>query len=52
MNNKRSSKRRWLNFTDRIIGKGFTIDFEHIKGKENILADMLSRFVFSTGTHD
>ena len=46
MNNKRSSKRRWLNFTDRIIGKGFNVIFEHIRGKENKLADILSRLVF------
>lgn len=40
---KRSSRRRWLNFIDRCIQKGLIIHFEHIKGKENIAADILSR---------
>lgn len=42
---KRSCKRRWLNFIDRITGKGFEVVFEHIKGKDNSLANALSRLV-------
>ena len=42
LNDKTSSRRRWLNFTDTIsVYKN--IVFEHIKGKENELADQLSR---------
>lgn len=44
---KRSSKRRWLNFIDRITGRGFKVVFEHIRGKENTLADTLSRLATS-----
>ena len=42
-NEKRSSTRRWLNFTDRIIGNGYKVQFEHIKGSNNSLAGFLSR---------
>ena len=42
---KRSSRRRWLNFLDRINNTGLTINIEHIKGKGNKAADILSRLL-------
>ena len=44
-NEKRSSQRRWLNFTERIINAGVKIEIEHIKGKDNSLADSLRRLI-------
>ena len=43
---KNSSKRRWLNFIDAT--SIYSIKFEHIKGKENTLADKLSRLISKT----
>ncbi|MFN1222484.1 hypothetical protein, partial [Enterococcus faecium] len=37
------SRVRWLAFTDFITGTGVHINFEHIDGKLNYLADSLSR---------
>lgn len=42
INQKNSSKRRWLNFVDTISVYN-NIIFEYIKGKDNNLADQLSR---------
>ena len=42
---KRSSRRRWLNFLDRINNTGLTVNIEHIKGKDNKTADILSRLL-------
>lgn len=42
-NNKRHNSKRWLKFQNAIQGMGYTIKFEHITGKSNILADILSR---------
>lgn len=42
-NEKKISRRRWISFLDVISGKGLEIKFEHIDGKENFLADFLSR---------
>ena len=44
-NEKRSSQRRWLNFTEMIINTGIKIEIEHIKGKDNSLTDSLSRLI-------
>ena len=44
-NEKRSSQCRWLNFTERIINTGVKIEIKHIKGKDNSLADSLSRLI-------
>ena len=44
-NEKRSSQRRWLNFTERIINTGIKIEIEQIKGSDNSLADSLSRLI-------
>lgn len=38
---KASSRRRWINFQDRI--SLVHINFEHIKGKDNLFPDQLSR---------
>nr|AAP53052.1 retrotransposon protein, putative, Ty3-gypsy subclass [Oryza sativa Japonica Group] len=43
LNSKKSSTRRWVLFEDIITGNGYKVIFEHIKGKYNNLADMLSR---------
>ncbi|AAO21220.1 putative polyprotein [Badnavirus maculakalanchoes] len=45
MADHKPSRVRWLAFTDYITGTGLDIKFEHIDGKENILADTLSRLV-------
>nr|UNA88853.1 polyprotein [Jujube mosaic-associated virus] len=39
------SRVRWLNFTDFITGTGVKIVFEHIDGRQNVLADSLSRLI-------
>ena len=39
------SRVRWIAFTDFITGMGIPVLFEHIDGKQNILADALSRLV-------
>ncbi|KAJ8497226.1 hypothetical protein OPV22_007778 [Ensete ventricosum] len=39
------SRIRWLQFTDYITGTGLDVKFEHIDGKDNVLADTLSRLV-------
>lgn len=39
------SRVRWMSFTDFITGSGVQINFEHIEGKQNGLADCLSRLV-------
>ena len=45
MANNKPSRVRWLTFVDYITGTGVKINFEHIEGKYNILADSLSRLV-------
>ncbi|ABR01170.1 hypothetical protein [Lucky bamboo bacilliform virus] len=40
------SRVRWLAFTDFITGLGIDVQFEHIKGEQNVLADTLSRLTF------
>ena len=42
-NSKRISQRRWLAFKKRILISNYKVIFEHIKGKDNSLADNLSR---------
>jgi len=37
------SRVRWINFVDFITGTGVHVNFEHIDGKLNVLADALSR---------
>lgn len=39
------SRVRWLAFTDYVTGTGIPISFEHIDGKDNQLADSLSRLI-------
>lgn len=41
------SEIRWIKFMDYITGAGPEIKFEHIKGKDNKLADLLSRLKVS-----
>jgi len=43
INSKKSSTRRWVLFEDIIIGNGYKVIFEHIKGKDNVLPDIFSR---------
>ncbi|KAL4582480.1 hypothetical protein LXL04_007030 [Taraxacum kok-saghyz] len=40
-----ASRVRWLKFADIITGTGLQIHIEHIDGKQNVLADSLSRLV-------
>ncbi|KAJ3704990.1 hypothetical protein LUZ61_008695 [Rhynchospora tenuis] len=37
------SRVRWINFVDFVTGTGVQVNFEHIDGKLNVLADSLSR---------
>ena len=48
---KSISRRRWLNFADVVNQKGYTnkIKFEHIKGEDNKIADLLSRILINEG---
>ncbi|KAG6537842.1 hypothetical protein ZIOFF_002944 [Zingiber officinale] len=39
------SRVRWIAFTDYITGTGINIEFEHVEGTNNQLADALSRIV-------
>ena len=41
------SRVRWLMFVDFITGTGVHVNFEHIDGKLNVLADTLSRLTCS-----
>ena len=45
--NNKPSRVRWIAFTDYITGIGVSVQFEHIKGEQNKLADSLSRLVCS-----
>ncbi|KAJ4714060.1 ORFIII-like polyprotein [Melia azedarach] len=49
--NHKPSRVRWVSLVDYITGMGLEVKFEHIDGKENQLADVLSRlismFIFS-----
>ncbi|ATZ69477.1 ORF3 polyprotein [Cacao swollen shoot Ghana L virus] len=42
------SRVRWITFSDYLTGLGVEVTIEHITGKDNLLADNLSRLVFST----
>ncbi|AAA03171.1 polyprotein [Cacao swollen shoot Togo B virus] len=42
------SRIRWITFSDYITGLGVPVTIEHIDGKENQLADTLSRLVYTT----
>nr|ASG91844.1 polyprotein [Cacao swollen shoot virus] len=42
------SRVRWITFSDYLTGLGVEITIEHINGKDNLLADQLSRLVFSS----
>ncbi|GJT48745.1 Orf y [Tanacetum coccineum] len=44
-NSNKSSRVRWIKFTDAVTGTGVKINIEHIEGKHNTLADSLSRLV-------
>nr|WEX32083.1 polyprotein [Dioscorea bacilliform SN virus] len=46
------SRVRWIAFNDYITGLGMNVTFEHIDGKDNLLADSLSRLVTSLASND
>ena len=37
--------KRWIYFLEVITGRGYNAKFEHIVGKDNTLADILSRLI-------
>ncbi|QHF16180.1 polyprotein [Camellia lemon glow virus] len=41
------SRTRWITLRDYVTGLGLTVTFEHIQGKDNLLADTLSRLVMA-----
>ncbi|KAF3779472.1 Polyprotein P3 [Nymphaea thermarum] len=44
-NINKPSRVRWIAFVDFITGLGIDVSFEHTSGKDNILADSLSRII-------
>lgn len=46
-NSNKASRVRWMKFADAITGTGINVKIEHIDGKNNVLADSLSRLVNS-----
>nr|QCA48085.1 polyprotein [Cacao red vein-banding virus] len=42
------SRVRWITFSDYITGLGVAVTIEHIDGKDNQIADTLSRLVYSS----
>ena len=49
MNERKHSTKRWINFENTIKGNGYKVNFEYVKGIDNMLADYLSCEVSSTG---
>ena len=45
MNNKKLQINRWVNFLDYIVRTGIKVNIEHISGKKNNFADILSRMI-------
>ena len=46
LNERKLSTRRWAKFLDCIVGQGYKVEFEHIKGSDNKLTDWLSRKIY------
>jgi len=44
INTDKKSYKRWLLFQEDVYHNGIKINFEHIKGVKNVVADILSRF--------
>nr|WIA47479.1 P3b, polyprotein [Andraeanum bacilliform virus] len=44
-NQNKPSRIRWMTFTDYITSLGIPVNFEHIEGKNNVIADTLSRLI-------
>ncbi|GKB06464.1 putative polyprotein [Tanacetum coccineum] len=42
-NSNKSSRERWIKFSDAVTGTSVKINIEHIEGRHNTLADSLSR---------
>ena len=47
MNTNRLSKNRWVNFIDNVCRTGVDVKIEHISGKDNHAADLLSRLILT-----
>lgn len=46
MKDNKLSKNRWLKFVDYIVGNGFKVTIEHVKGDKNNVVDILSRIIY------
>ena len=46
LNERKLSTRRWAKFLDCIVGQGYKVEFEHIKGSDNRLTDWLSMKIY------
>jgi len=48
LNNNRLSSARWVNFIDNVVRTNVNVCFEHVSGKDNKFADLLSRLIAAT----
>ena len=46
LNERKLSTRIWAKFLNCIVGQGYKVEFEHIKGSDNKLTDWLSRKIY------
>ena len=37
--------KRWISFLETLTGRGYKAELEHISGKDNTIADILSRLI-------
>ena len=44
INTDKKSQKRWLLFQEYVYDNGIKINFEHIKGVNNVVVDIFSRF--------
>ncbi|MEQ5213085.1 hypothetical protein ABN235_19235, partial [Morganella morganii] len=51
-NERKLTANRWLKFREFVLTRGFHIKWEHTKGKDNRLADILSRNILDYKLYD